>query len=47
MGFADLCQALEQCKRNEDAEQAHMIASRLHALLDMIKEQIETNLAAP
>ena len=43
MGFADLCQKLEQCKRDEDAEQARGILSQLRNLLEQIKAQIETS----
>ena len=43
LGFAELCLQLEQCKREEDAEQAQGILSRLRALLEEIKVQIESS----
>ena len=43
-GFANLCQALEKCKRNEDAAQAQHIVSRLRELLGRIKTEIDLSL---
>ena len=41
LGFADLCQALEQCKDDENMEHARDIAVRLRQLLEQIKNQID------
>jgi PAS domain S-box-containing protein len=41
LGFADLCQALEQCKEDENMERAQDIVVRLRQLLEQIRNQID------
>ncbi|CAG0939073.1 partial Sensor histidine kinase RcsC, partial [Gallionellaceae bacterium] len=43
LGFAELCQTLEQCKHAADAEQAQSILSQLYSLLAQIRMQTETS----
>lgn len=46
IGFAELCQALENhAKNNGDMEQARLIADQIHLLLKRINEQITYSLA--
>ena len=45
LGFADQCQALEQCKDSGDVEQARDIVARLRPLLERIKEQVDNSIA--
>ncbi len=45
-GFADLCQALEQCKRAGDYDQACGIVAQMQTLLARISEQIDKELNA-
>lgn len=42
MGWARLCQELEHCARNGNAEQARDIVSQLHSLLQQISRKIES-----
>ena len=44
MGFADLCNLLEQSKNDENMEQAHDIVVRLRPLLERIRDQITIRL---
>jgi len=46
IGFADLCQALEQCKQAGDYDQACGIACQMGPLLARISEQIDRELNA-
>ncbi len=46
IGFADLCQALEQCKRAGDYDQACGIVAQMQPLLERIAEQINKELTA-
>ena len=41
LGFADLCQALEQCKDNSDMVQPQDIVAQLRPLLERIREEID------
>jgi HPt (histidine-containing phosphotransfer) domain-containing protein len=41
MGFAELCLALEQCKRAEDYDRAFGIVAQMRLLLVRISEQID------
>ncbi len=41
MGFADLCQALEQCNRAGDYDKACGIVAQMRPLLTRISEQID------
>ncbi len=41
MGFGDLCQALERCRRAEDYDQACGIVAQMQPLLARISEQID------
>ena len=45
MGFANLCQALEQCQDNANLEQARDIVSQMRLLLGRIDAQIDIDLA--
>ena len=45
MGFANLCQALEQCQDNANLEQARDIVSKMRPLLGRINAQIDIDLA--
>ncbi len=45
IGFADLCQALEQHDGNHDLERARNIVSRQQALLELIRERITAYMA--
>jgi len=42
IGFADLCQALENCAHNGDIEEARDIVNQLRPLLQQISRKIET-----
>jgi signal transduction histidine kinase/CheY-like chemotaxis protein/HPt (histidine-containing phosphotransfer) domain-containing protein len=44
MGFADLCQRLEQCKHAEDYDKACGIVAQMQPLLERISEQIDREL---
>ncbi len=47
MGFADLCQALEQCKLAVDYGKAYDIVTKMQILLERISEQIDKELNEP
>jgi PAS domain S-box-containing protein len=44
MGFAQLCQALENCNDTGDMDQVRDIVGRMRPLLEQIKEYIDSNL---
>jgi two-component system sensor histidine kinase/response regulator len=46
MGFADLCQSLEQCKGAEDYDKACGIVAQMQPLLERISEQIDREINA-
>lgn len=45
MGFANLCQGLEQCRDRTNLQQAQGIVSQMRPLLHRIKEQIDKHFA--
>ena len=44
MGFADLCQSLEQCRHAEDYDKARGIVAQMRPLLSRISGQIDKEL---